>query len=643
MLNKTKYRRDIQVLRGLAVVAVVLFHANESLFPLGYLGVDVFFVISGFVVTPLMLRAFEKHSGEQRVFLNLGQFYKRRLYRLAPALGVTLSISAVAIFLFGTPGDHARFSHQGLATIFLLGNFGAYRYSGDYFSANPNPLIHTWSLSVEEQIYIVLPIILLVFLHNRNRIKNFVLILWTAITTISLTSFLFPSILEPFYSRAGIQIPSQISFYSPVDRIWQFTLGGIAYLILRRDKSSIRFFSKKIDYLLVIPLIIVLFGSFNSGLKLSSLIVSILSVAIVLFRSLEVIPSFMTSIFEWFGDRSYSIYLVHMPILYLAKYSPIISSDKSQNKIIWGLIAIGASVALGSLSYTQIENRFRINEKNISYGLPNTTALGIFTLVVPFVLFMVMAVGISHQYWGLDRNEKQPPYAGFLDANCERDTLNGGPCIYDYPNASKTVILIGDSHAGMLSEAFVKSSIKNELRAIVWTHSGCRFQLIPSSNLYDYCLPINRKIYRYIAKLKPDAILISQSISVNYDLRPLKEAIVKLKSYSGNVAIVGDTPVFPDSDRFMRPMPIVISPYKAPQKFDFSSMDLGPFQISKKMETWSKTNNVGFLSINSIFCDRLSCNRWSSGGWLYRDSDHLSVLGANLTIPTLSTWMLKIS
>ena len=128
MLNKTKYRRDIQVLRGLAVVAVVLFHANESLFPLGYLGVDVFFVISGFVVTPLMLRAFEKHSGEQRVFLNLGQFYKRRLYRLAPALGVTLSISAVAIFLFGTPGDHARFSHQGLATIFLLGNFGAYRY-----------------------------------------------------------------------------------------------------------------------------------------------------------------------------------------------------------------------------------------------------------------------------------------------------------------------------------------------------------------------------------------------------------------------------------------------------------------------------------------------------------------------------------
>jgi hypothetical protein len=478
-------------------------------------------------------------------------------------------------------------------------------------------------------------------LGKRNRIKNIPLFL-TAITAISLTSFLFPSILQPIYTLTGIQFPSQISFYSPVDRIWQFNFGGLAYLILRRSKSPSRSFSKKINYPTVILLLITLFGSFYSNLKISALVTSFLTVAILHLKSLEVIPSFMTKTFEWLGDRSYSVYLWHMPILYLAKYSPIFSSGKNQYKIIWVLVAIATSIALGSLSYRQIENRFRIKSEDFSWGGRRTAVLGIFTIVLPFVLFMAMSVGVKHQYWGLDRNEPQPSYAGSSDTKCERDTPDAGPCIYDYPNATKTVMLIGDSHAQMLSEAFIESSKQNGFRAIVWTRSGCRFQLKSASNLYDYCLPVNNKIYSYISKLKPNAILISQSITLNYALNPLNEAILRLKSYSENVTIVGNTPVFPDSDQFMRPMPIVVSPYRAPQKFRISSMNQAPFEVSRKMEIWSQINEVGFLSVNSIFCDNLFCNRWSSKGWLYRDSDHLSTIGADLTIPTISRWMANI-
>ena len=174
-----KYRRDIQVLRGLAVLAVVLFHADESYFPLGYLGVDFFFVISGFVVTPLILRIFDNQvnvvGGGGRLS-KLRYFYKRRFYRLAPALGVSLTISAILIFLFGSVYDHQRFAKQGIATLLLLGNFGAYKYSGDYFSPTPNPLVHTWSLSVEEQIYILLPLILMLILHNRRDLKKIITI-----------------------------------------------------------------------------------------------------------------------------------------------------------------------------------------------------------------------------------------------------------------------------------------------------------------------------------------------------------------------------------------------------------------------------------------------------------------------------------
>lgn len=163
------FRSDIQALRGIAVIAVVLYHANEKLFSLGYLGVDTFFVVSGFVITPLILQITqEQESFSTRIQL-LKQFWVRRFYRLAPALAATLVCSAILIYLFGSISDHQKFSRQGIATLLLSGNFGAYRYTGNYFNPSSNPLIHTWSLSVEEQIYLFLPIGLIFLLHNRKK------------------------------------------------------------------------------------------------------------------------------------------------------------------------------------------------------------------------------------------------------------------------------------------------------------------------------------------------------------------------------------------------------------------------------------------------------------------------------------------
>ena len=191
MFSETIYRRDIQALRGLAVLAVVLFHADENYFPLGYLGVDVFFVISGFVVTPLILRISTDQTNGGGRLSNLRYFYRRRFYRLAPALAVTLIISAISMFLLGPIIDHQRFARQGIATLLLVGNAGAYKYSwGDYFASNPNPLVHTWSLSVEEQIYIFLPLILIVILHNRRRLKKITAVVLGCISAISFASFL---------------------------------------------------------------------------------------------------------------------------------------------------------------------------------------------------------------------------------------------------------------------------------------------------------------------------------------------------------------------------------------------------------------------------------------------------------------------
>ena len=160
-----------------------------------------------------------------------------------------------------------------------------------------------------------------------------------------------------------------------------------------------------------------------------------------------------------------------------------------------------------------------------------------------------------------------------------------------------------------------------------------------NGGVVNQLLLINKRIFADIVDRKPDAILVSQAISNDYDFKPVQDAILRLKAYSPNVSILGETPVFPDSSRFMKSMPIIVSPYIPPKVFKRNLMNTGPFEVSEKMELWSKKNGVNFISAIPIFCDDAFCKRWNSQGWLYRDSDHLSVLGAQLTVPILSNWI----
>ncbi len=480
MLSMTKYRRDIQALRGLAVLAVVLFHFNENYFPLGYLGVDVFFVISGFVVTPLILRMFNDQANGA-LLSQLRHFYIRRFYRLAPALAVTLVISAATIFLLGPIGDFQRFARQGIASLILLGNFGAYKFSGDYFSPNSNPLIHTWSLSVEEQIYILLPLIAVLVLRNVKNLRKSTTFLLGIISALSFLSFLIPTILEPIYSRAGIEIASQISFYSPIDRIWQFSLGGVLFLLLDRYQNRIRRIPKGINLLTVISVVIILFGPFRINLKISSILATLFAMVVILFKSLDVVPNILSNKLEWIGNRSYSIYLVHMPLLYLAKYSPLMQIGTSENRIIQSLMAVVTSILLGSLSYSKIENKYRNRGKADSAESNGTSKVFFSVFVAPLIMFL-MLIGI----------------AGTTYASMENDRFDNGICKFWTPNLDDSfhsrflncyskfgpaTVVIGDSHAmNIYNSLFLKT--KSDF-FIGIANGGCRPNTQSDSCHYD--------------------------------------------------------------------------------------------------------------------------------------------------------------
>ena len=641
MFSETKYRRDIQVLRGLSVLAVVLFHANENFFPLGYLGVDVFFVISGFVVTPLILRIFTDQTNNGGRLSNLRYFYKRRFYRLAPALAVTLTISAISIFLLGPISDHQRFARQGIGSLLLVGNLGAYKYSGaDYFAPNPNPLVHTWSLSVEEQIYIFLPLILIVVLHNRSSFKKITAVVLGTISAISFVSFLFPAILQPLYSRAGIAEASQISFYSPIDRIWQFTLGGLAFLFLDRLQKRTWKIQRSIHVLAVIAVFMILFGPLNMNLKVSSILASFFAVMVIVFKSLHILPDFMIKKLEWLGDRSYSIYLVHMPLVYLAKYSPLFQIRNGENRIVQSTIALVASIFLGSLSYSKIENRYRDRGKSDHTSLKTIVVSLLLAFIIPLTLFMFIDYGQKKQYWGLDRNIPQPLYAGFLDPNCERDSGNGQPCTYANKGATKSVLLLGDSHAGHISQAIIDAAEHLNWNSVIWTHSDCAFQVLDQEKkVRDNCLKNNRQAVEWILRNTPDVIIVSQLISSESNLSDLENGLSEIHSIVPNILLIENTPIFPDRKDFMVSRPLFMTPYEPPKSFLLTEMASSGKYSSNQLAKWARSNGISTLDFTPLFCDEKICSRFSNGLWLYRDTDHLSLFGAELIIPQIKSFL----
>jgi peptidoglycan/LPS O-acetylase OafA/YrhL len=644
MFSQTKYRRDVQVLRGLAVLAVVLFHANESYFPLGYLGVDVFFVISGFVVTPLILRIFADQSTRARVS-NLKYFYWRRFYRLAPALAMTLAISAITIFLVGPIGDHQRFARQGIATLLLLGNVGAYKYSGDYFSPYPNPLVHTWSLSIEEQIYIFLPVILILTLRNRKSLKKSTAFLLGVISALSFVSFLFPTILEPLYSRTGIELASQYSFYSPIDRFWQFTVGGLAFLVLDRYQDRIRKIPMCINYLMVIAVVMLLFGSVDVNLKVSSILASFFAVIIILFKSLDMLPNLLIQKLVWVGDRSYSIYLIHMPLLYIANYSPTTQIGNGENRIIQSTIAVILSILLGALSYSKIEDKYR-NTGKTDYLSPKTIAVSILaTLLIPMTIF----VSLDRSTALTLKNNKTPVPSNILPWNWDKEchfyspqpNISNEPCRYGNHNSGKSILLIGDSHAASDSRAIISLGDSNEMDTFVFTFEGCGFVLdnkdFKPSYSYPYltldCIKHNQAILKFIQNSKPTVVIYahrSSSIMVSPNNSVSRTQYNKMVAKNLKVLMREDIELI-----HIGSTPELV--YQATVMLNGLGINSNYSKIPFEDNTFWKSNHVTdyYLDTLKIFCPEKVCHNNSTEGWLFHDGDHLSETGANRLIPEL--------
>lgn len=331
-----KYYTSIDGLRALAVMLVLFFHAGFSFAEGGYIGVDIFFVISGFLITGLIIHDIDANKWS---FL---EFYKRRAARLLPALFATIFFTGLIGILVLSPGDLKRLASVSVFSAFSVGNIYFWQEAGYFDQAvATKPLLHTWSLGVEEQFYLVWPAVLF-FLKKLYGKKGLVI-------GLSLLGAL--SIAAAFYLHQ--KSPDSVFYLMPF-RIHQFALGGLTALIFAPLNSQ----HKNIALVFAVGAMLAsaVLASGEGGSFLLNTILPTAGAALFIWSSEASIAKtiFSSRAMIWLGKRSYSIYLVHWPLMVFW----LMATDH-RFTILESVTAILISIALGAILFENVENRFR--------------------------------------------------------------------------------------------------------------------------------------------------------------------------------------------------------------------------------------------------------------------------------------------
>ena len=351
------FHSHIEGLRAVAVLLVVLHHIGLS--PQGYLGVDIFFVISGFLITSLLALELQDTGG-----INLRNFYMRRIRRILPLALVVIAVSVFAVWVLGS-GQQAKTSAEaGLYATFFLANFYFYSQTIDYF-ANPDPSIfqHFWSLSVEEQFYVIWPILLLgLFIASQKRITNRLLLFLLFLVGMSLS-------LAVLWNGSS----SPVAYFNTASRFWELGLGALLALFVSQRKGIRRKHSfTTVALLFVLGVSFLPLGNVNQILIIAFAVVFALILIVFSLNSDHPVLShpFLVRI----GKRSYGWYLWHWPILILFPPSGVLES----------LGNVLLSYILAEFTFVVIENpiRYSVRMTKPRFAFSSATAAAVILAIL---------------------------------------------------------------------------------------------------------------------------------------------------------------------------------------------------------------------------------------------------------------------
>ncbi len=635
------YRADIDGLRAIAVVTVVLFHAGLDSFGGGYVGVDVFFVISGYLITGIIVEDLEKGD------FKLLHFYERRVRRILPALLALIFFCFPFALLWLVPSDVRAFSQSVAAAVAFISNFYFWKQSG-YFNhgAEFEPLLHTWSLAVEEQYYAIFPLLLLLaWKLGRGRVV-FILI---SISVVSMSL----AIWSPYGG-------SEAKFFLLPTRVWELLLGALSYFCVDRIRDS-RYLARELLSLLGLALILFAVFTYDSTTPAPSeytLIPTFGAALLILFSVKGTVSHTILShkYFVGIGLTSYSIYLWHQPIFVFSRHSPW--ADRYNEMLPF---LIGLSFLCGWLSWKYVESPFR---RAGSFPGFSGKRKALLLVSASFLLFLT---GIYGGLGGFDSlyDDAETAILTTLERSSTPICSNAVTFCNEGDFKREDILLLGDSNAYHFSSALQDAAYSQGGKLFNVTLGGCLplakfYRLNQSREFNEGCHVFNTQLLHTIdsGKFFPGTVVVSAAWllylrgenfysdvdelgdrkindmilsldgkkALDEDIeeeffRYLDFMLTTLSDYSNSLVVVG--PIPPSLTNF-KSRAALLPQGQASRVSDFEENADG---LIRHLELARDELGFKLLLPHEALCDQEYCRTFDKGGHLYGDPTHFSRYG----------------
>ena len=630
-----KYRSEIDGLRAIAVLPVILFHAGVSWVKGGFVGVDIFFVISGYLITSIILS--DVAAGK----FSIVDFYERRFRRILPALFFVIACTWIPASFWLMPSEMKAFSQSLVSVSLFASNILFWKTSGYFDTVTElKPLLHTWSLGVEEQFYLFFPlIILLLWKFGRSRLIVPTLI---AISAVSLLA------AEWFVSHSPM-----LSFYWLPFRAWELLAGSLSACYLRRySQENHGAILNQIGSLAGLGLLLLGIFTFEKIMPfpgLSALVPVMGAVWIILFATPD---TWVGKLLSWkpmvqIGLISYSAYLWHNPLFALARIRSEFPVESLP--LMLGLAAL--SLVLAYLTWEYVEAPFR-NKKMF-----NRRQIFTFSLTGSLMMFAIGLAGHFH-YKSLEYKNDHQWHTRVRSHTCllqEDDADKHDPsCFVSAQNGQKSVLLWGDSHAASLYQGFAPYAAKNHIALTQLTQSACPPIIGWHTSMRLNCAQINQNVMGSIQQNQYDAVILDsmwffeKAPSATEDIvAGLERTIQEIRSVSpeSQIIIVANLPRWYIS---VERAYVRANSNGSPDK-------IGPLyqravmlpELEQALRQAAGRHQAAFLAPSDYLCRReagqsqeyaycLLSENGLRGQMLYIDADHLSKSGAELLIGRMS-------
>jgi peptidoglycan/LPS O-acetylase OafA/YrhL len=640
--RSSAFRCDIEGLRGIAILVVVLFHCGVRAFVGGFIGVDVFFVLSGYLITGLLVEEFRKKSR-----ISLLEFYARRARRLLPASALALLITLLVSGLIMAPGEIQFASRAARAAALYMSNMFFAGNADDYFapSVETNPLLHTWSLAVEEQFYFFWPLLILLGLQIWKSRRGLLWVL-SGLTVISLAAGLWLT------AHRGT-----FAFYGLPARAWEFGFGGLAALAPRGLLGLRAVVWRYVGCLgLAVILLSSLFirssGGFPGWLALfpcGGTILALLAGAEApqsgAGRLLDAPPM------QFLGNLSYSWYLWHWPFLVLA--SAAFPNLGPLGRIAAVLAALGMAVVTHHL----VENPIRFHPYLMRRPALTLVCAAVLTLVSFGSASWLLSFGT-----GLESTRAMKAIAAAADDIAEMPrsqcvTLGESAavktCAFANQVSPTNMVLFGDSHAIHWFNAVVRVSQSRDWKVTTVLKSGCpATDIVPPEGTVRFqesCTAWRKEAIRTIASMRPALVVVGNSDSyLGRGDRPSANS-VSLAEWHGGVRRTLET--FSEAGlkvAWMRDVPQ--PPFDVPNCLARSTRHSwypgGQCEIEERQALRANVFaaerdaadglfNVSFVDMTDQLCKGGRCPAIENGVIVYRDDNHLTGSFAARLAPVL--------